>query len=99
MCHLLTFQCLKGAPWVSSCHGLTVLRVVFACQVITSAIGNEPPPPGVISALETSSMANTTMQVSSAAATGGNRKYFECVCTHVLVDDVHPRQGHAWQPC
>jgi hypothetical protein len=32
-------------------------------QVISSAIGNEPPPGGVITALETSSMASTTMGV------------------------------------
>jgi hypothetical protein len=49
------------------CFTTTLFPVMTCCvyQVITSAIGNEPPPPGVISALETSSMASTAMQVSS----------------------------------
>lgn len=38
------------------------MRVVCP-QVISSAIGNEPPPGGVLTALETTSVATTTMVV------------------------------------
>lgn len=53
-----------GAYGCFQAHPKQYLRVVdpkFMMQVISSAIGNEPPTGGVITALETSSMASTTM--------------------------------------
>jgi hypothetical protein len=62
----------------------SLIALPLRLQVISSAIGNEPPPGGVITALETSSMASTTMGVSvhTAAVVGLAKLSF---CRHLVV--------------
>jgi len=56
--HVGAFGCFQAHPKQYN----KVIDEKFMLQVVSSAIGNEPPPPGVIAALETSSMASTAMQ-------------------------------------
>jgi len=55
--HVGAFGCFQAHPK----QPIRVADPKFMLQVISSAIGNEPPPGGVITALETTSMASTTM--------------------------------------
>lgn len=55
--HVGAFGCFQAHPK----QHIRVVDPKFMLQVISSAIGNEPPPQGVITALETTSMATTSM--------------------------------------
>jgi hypothetical protein len=54
-----------------------------AQQVVSSAIGNEPPPAAVITVLETSSMASTAMGVRPVVVVGSSFHHLN-VCSKFI---------------